>query len=186
MINRETERLLIRNFKKNDWEDLLEMVQQYEASELAKYDYQWPQTAEEIRGVVNWFGKGDSFVAVELKSENKVIGFISLVHNDKITDEKVHSLGYIFNSNYHNKGYAYESCMNILEYLFTELEINRIITGTAVKNERSCNLLNKLGFFEKGQENKSLRMDKEGNPIEFLAAEYWLIDNDWKLKRGLK
>ena len=180
MINRETERLLIRNFKKDDWEDLLEMVQQYEASELSKYDHQWPQTAEEIKGVVNWFGRGDSFVAIELKLEKKVIGFISLIHNDKIKDEKVHSFGYVFNFNYHDKGYAYESCSNVLDYLFNELEINRIITGTAMKNKKSCNLLEKLGFLEKNQKKESLRMDKQGNPIEFLAKEYELTSKDWK------
>jgi len=39
----ETERLAIRNFTEDDWEDLREMILQYEASEYAVYGHQWPR-----------------------------------------------------------------------------------------------------------------------------------------------
>ncbi|MHA1760961.1 MAG: hypothetical protein ACTSXA_10135 [Candidatus Heimdallarchaeota archaeon] len=78
MINRETEKLILRNFIFEDWEDLLEIAQQYEKTEFANYDHQWPQTPLGIKEVVGLFSTGDAFVAVELQSNNKVIGLIQI------------------------------------------------------------------------------------------------------------
>ena len=44
MISRETERLQLRNFTPDDWEAMLEISQQYEQTEMAQYDQQFPQT----------------------------------------------------------------------------------------------------------------------------------------------
>lgn len=45
----ETERLIIRNFKTDDWKALQEMIIQKESSEYAIYDHQWPTSDKEIK-----------------------------------------------------------------------------------------------------------------------------------------
>jgi ribosomal-protein-alanine N-acetyltransferase len=179
MIYRETNRLHIRNFRNEDWVDLLEIAQKYENSEFAKYDHKWPQTADEMKQAVDWFSAGDSFVAIELKADEKVIGLISLPKNESITDENVYGFGYVFNLDYQGKGYAIESCMNILDYLFNEIKIDKIITGTAVVNKKSCELLERLGFKETSRKKHHFRKDSNNKPIEFLAAEYEVSADDW-------
>ena len=179
MINRETERLLIRNFRTEDWVDLLEIAQKYEESELAKYDHQWPQTAEGMKQAVEWFSSRNGFVAIELKSDAKVIGLISLPKSESITNENAYGFGYVFNLDYQGKGYATESCMNILDYLFNELRIDKIITGTAVVDKRSCELLERLGFRETSRKSHHFREDSNNKPYEFLAAEYELSADEW-------
>ena len=47
----ETDRLVMRNFKVNDCEALRVMIVQYEASEYAAYDQQWPTSMEEIKAI---------------------------------------------------------------------------------------------------------------------------------------
>ena len=51
----ETERLVIRNFATDDWTDLQEISVKYRASQYAQYDQQWPTSADEVKGMVEWF-----------------------------------------------------------------------------------------------------------------------------------
>jgi len=183
VINRETERLILRNFKFEDWEDLLEIAQQYEKTEFANYDHQWPQTQLGIKEIIEWFSTGDSFVAVEVKSNSKVIGLIQIQRKEEYTAEIVHGFGYVFNSEYHGKGYAKESCLNILEYLFDELKIDKTVAGTPIVNKKSCVLLERLGFKEVSRKTKHFRVDSKGKPVEFLAGVFELTTDDWKPQR---
>ena len=64
MITIETNRLIIRNFDTGDWQDLQEMIIEYQGSEYAKYDHKWPTTTEEVRKTVEWFASGDNYLAV--------------------------------------------------------------------------------------------------------------------------
>jgi RimJ/RimL family protein N-acetyltransferase len=95
MIMLETNRLIIRNFKSEDWEALHEMILQYEASEFAAYDQQWPTSPGEIKGVTDWFASGDNFLAVCLKDSGCFIGFVSLNPEGR-EDSREYNLGYIF------------------------------------------------------------------------------------------
>ena len=47
MIKLDTNRLIIRNFLPDDWQDLQDVVVQYQASEWAKYEDPWPTSTEE-------------------------------------------------------------------------------------------------------------------------------------------
>ncbi|NHK32394.1 MAG: GNAT family N-acetyltransferase [Asgard group archaeon] len=179
MINRKTDRLIIRNFTSEDLEDMLEISQQYEKTEMAQYDQQFPQTAEGMKEVMEFISCGDSFAAVELKTIPKVIGLLQFQRKDKITDAIVHGFGYIFNSDYQGKGYATEACKDILTYLFDELKINKTTAGTAEANISSRKLLEKLGFKEVNQKRTHFRKDAEGKPIEFNSIIYELTANDW-------
>jgi len=132
---------------------------------------------------VNAFSGGDSFVAVELRSTNKMIGLIQIQRKDKINTEIVHDFGYVFNSVYHSKGYASESCQNILEYLFSDLKIDKVTAGTPIVNKSSCKLLGRLGFKEISRKTKHFNKDSEGNPIEFIAGLFELTSEEWTIQR---
>lgn len=77
MIDIETERLIIRNFAPSDFEALSVIGTKYEATESAKYDHgPWPNSLNEYKMIVEEWSKGDDHLAVVLKSNNKLIGFI--------------------------------------------------------------------------------------------------------------
>ncbi|NHJ49952.1 MAG: GNAT family N-acetyltransferase [Asgard group archaeon] len=179
MINRETERLIIRNFTLEDLEDMLEISKQYEKTEMAQYDQEFPQTAEGMKEVMGFLSSGDSFAAIVLKEKPKVIGLVQFQRKSKIIDEIVHGFGYIFNSDYQGKGYATEACKNILAYLFEELKIDKTTAGTAAVNASSRKLLKKLGFKEISQKTTHFRKNAEGIPIEFQSVIYELSACDW-------
>jgi RimJ/RimL family protein N-acetyltransferase len=157
----ETERLIIRNFVDDDWQDLQEAIINYQASELAKYEDPWPTSEKDIKGIVAWFSNGDEFLAVEVKSEDKVIGFVAI---NKRTDREEHSrnLGYVFNPKYGGRGYATESCKACMSYVFEELQAVSIITGTHPDNKPSVRLL------------KRLKLKEIGNGEWTMTREEWL------------
>lgn len=74
----ETDRLAIRNFRAGDWEALHETISQYQSSELADYDHQWPTSPEEFRKITQWFATGDSYLAVCPKDTGRLVGFVAL------------------------------------------------------------------------------------------------------------
>ena len=83
MIQIETARLEIRNFCASDAPGLRETILAYQASAYAAYDHSWPNSLEEIKGVVEWFANGDGFLAVCLKTTGQFIGFIALNRGER-------------------------------------------------------------------------------------------------------
>jgi RimJ/RimL family protein N-acetyltransferase len=180
MICLKTDRLEIRNFVIDDWKDLQEVAVDKESSEYANYDYQFPISDSEVKGITDWFSKGDNFFAVQLISNGKVIGYISLNGED----EAERDLGYCFNSVFHGHGYATESCIAVINYAFDTVNLQRITAGTANLNFPSCKLLDRLGFIKISECITSFRKTPDGNPIEFVGSSFLLEKNNW-IKRRL-
>ena len=145
MITIETERLTIRNFCSDDWQDLQEVAIEYQASEWAKYEGPWPTSTEEVKGMVEWFSKGADYLAVCLKATGKLIGLVA-IERRKDQEGAVHNLGYVFHPGYHGHGYATEGCRAAMDYVFGQLAADGILTGTHPANEPSVRLLKKLGL----------------------------------------
>jgi len=143
----QTDRLIIRNFGEDDWRDLHEMILQYQASEYAQYDHEWPTAEEKIQEVTHWFSEGDSYLAVCLQSTHKLIGFVAQ-NERKEEGERAYGLGYVFNFDYHRQGYATEACRAAIERAFCQLRAEQLVTGTAAENLPSRRLLARLGLRE--------------------------------------
>jgi ribosomal-protein-alanine N-acetyltransferase len=181
MTRIETERLTIRNFDAADWQALRQMILQYESSEYAVYDHQWPTSEDEMKGIAEMFSKGDSFLAVCLKGA-EFIGFVALNGTDS---EREFNLGYCFNFDYHGRGYATEACRAIIDHAFSELQADKVVTGTAAANEPSCRLLQRLGMRKTGESTGSFRTTQDGKPIEFLGYSFGISREEWmELRHG--
>ena len=176
MIDLETERLLIRNYRVDDWKDLAELGMKYEETDLAKYDEgPWPDDLEVYKGMVQDLAKSDDFLAVVLKETKKLVGLIYKAAKEN----KKYEFGFNFNTDYQGKGYATESCKKAIDYIFNILNIRVISAGTAKLNQPSNKLLKKLGFIKINDKIIAFRKDEEGNPIEFEAIDYSLKREDW-------
>ena len=178
----ETERLILRNFAAGDGPALLKMIVQYQASPYAKYDHQWPADPEKIKGAAKWFADGDAYLAVCLKETRVFIGFVCLnpVKREEPCGMKEYDTGYIFDFDFHGKGYATEACNAVLSYAFESLNADRVITGTAEKNVPSCKLLEKIGLSVVGRGMISFQTDETGKAIEFLGVSYAITKDQWR------
>ena len=145
MISLETDRLIIRNFRPDDWQELQELAIVYQASEEAKFEPPWPTSEEEVQGMATWFSGGDSYLAVWLKEIRKLIGLIAIERREG-QEQRLHNLGYVFHPSYHGHGYATEGCRAAMTYVFENLAADGILTGTDPENTSSVALLNRLGL----------------------------------------
>ena len=141
----DTQRLLLRNFRSDDWLALQAMIIEYQSTQAASFEDPWPTDDENIRNITNWFVSGDDYLAVIFKETTALIGFISCGQRD-IVGEKVNNLGYVFHPHYYEHGYATESCLAVMDYLFMQKNIDRIYTGTHPDNLASVKLLERLGL----------------------------------------
>ena len=106
-----TERLLLRKFTPDDWPDLLEYLSQ---EEVVKYEPYEIFTVESSKQEAIRRSENDSFWAVCLNDCGKLIGNIYLSKQDFDTWE----LGYVFNANFHGKGYATEAANALINEFF--------------------------------------------------------------------
>jgi RimJ/RimL family protein N-acetyltransferase len=155
MISLKTERLVIRNFEPDDWQALQKVVVAYQASDSAQYEDPWPTSDEKVKGIASWFAGGDDYLAVWLKEGGTLLGLVAI---NRRTDQEapIYNLGYVFHPGYGGQGYATESCRAAMAYLFDELEIEGILTGTHPDNKPSVALLKRLGLREIGDGEWSL------------------------------
>ena len=87
-------------------------------------------------------------LAIELKTENKLIGEFMFKYTDIIS--AVGEVGYRFNRRYQGKGYAYEAVSAIFDYLIIKLSVQKINAVCATENQASWKLMEKLGMQKEG------------------------------------
>jgi RimJ/RimL family protein N-acetyltransferase len=82
--------------------------------------------------------------AVEIKSTAEMIGDVAF-HIMK-SDPRQAYIGYSFSQFFWGKGYATEAVGCLLNFLFDELNLHRIVAECDVENAASCRLLERLNF----------------------------------------
>lgn len=124
----------------------------FRQSEYAVYDMPLPTDVGEIQTLTARFAASGLFFAVLRKDTEEMIGYICFHEGNGSYD-----LGYCFHTAHQHKGYAYESCMAMVDELVRSRQVRIFTAGTALKNIPSCNLLRKLGFTLQGTETVSFQ-----------------------------
>lgn len=170
-----TERLLIRRFKSSDWKDLYEYLSDEKVVHFEPYEtFSEEECMEEA---VNR-AQDEAFLAVCLKESGKLIGNLYF----EKSDFGAYELGYVFNHNYWNNGYAGESAKALMDYAFNEWNIRRIIAMCNPENDRSWKLLERLGMRREGHLLKNIYFKTDDNnvPIWQDTYEYAILKSEWK------
>ncbi len=158
----ETNRLILRDFSIDDCYD----VYDYAKDPIVAFNAGWlphKNLNESINVIVEQYQKNRFIWAIVLKSENRVIGLVSLRQRKYMGCE----VGYVLNSKYWGNGYALEALNCIMEYGFMIHNVNLITCLCFGSNNRSKNLAIKAGFKYQGLDPKSvLRLD---NKIEDMC-----------------
>ena len=123
-----------------------------------------------------------NYFAIELKSEKKVIGGISI---DKIN--KFHEIGgggFWISTKYHGQGYGTEALAAKIGFAFNKLKLRRLESGFFKGNIPSLKLQKKLGYKVEGLRRKGFRCKADGK----LKDEYTtaLLKEDWEKRHGVK
>lgn len=167
----ETERLLLRRYRKEDLQDLYEYLSD---EQVLRYEPYLPMNMEEAAENLEWRISAEEMVAVELKSINKMIGNIYLAKRDYEAFE----IGYVFNKQYWGNGYAAESCRALICKVFSE-GAHRIFAECDPCNSASWRLLESLGFEREAhyRQNVYFWKDEHGKPIWKDTFVYAILNN---------
>ena len=155
IIIAETERLVLRRYKKEDLQDLFEYLSDKEVVEYEPYK---PLTFVEAKENLAWRIGTDEMIAVELKNSHKMIGNVYMGKRDFEALE----IGYVFNRNYWGHGYAVESCKALIQQAFSN-GIHRIYAECDPRNKSSWKLLEVLGFQREAHLRKNVYFWKDEN-----------------------
>lgn len=173
----ETERLSLRRFTCDDWRDLYEYLS---LEEVVRYEPYEVYTEEACKQEAQRRSQQDSFFAVCLKENGKLIGNVYFQQQDP-KEFLTWEIGYVFNPVYYGKGYATESCRSIIDYAFKKLNARRIVAMCNPENTASWKLLERLNMRREGHLRKNIffKCDKEGKQNWCDTYEYAVLADEW-------
>lgn len=153
----ETQRLSLRELTKQDLPALRLILQDpetmtaYEGAFDEAMTRAWLQRMRE-----RYRNDGFGLWAVESRATHKVIGQCGLTIQ-RIFDEEVIEVGYLFNRAHWHRGYAGEAAAACVTYAFRELGAGRVWAQVRDTNIASMNVAIRLGMTVRGRFEKSYR-----------------------------
>ena len=164
-----TERLTLRRLTLDDGEFILALLN--EPSFIEMIGDRGVRTVEEAQGYIRKgalasyerFGFGMYLTA--LKADGTPIGICGLLKRDTLPDIDV---GFAFRPAFWRRGYAYESCLAVIEQGRQEFGVKRLVAITNPKNLGSGKVLEKLGLrFE-----KMICLTEDGEELRLFSRDY--------------
>ncbi len=146
-----TERLVLRKFTQNDFEDVF---QNYGSDPLVNRYISYAPCAEieSAKGFIGMhldqYEKNPSFYGWALTVDNEVIGSIGLFNVSDETDQA--ELGYSIGSRWWKKGYATEAAKAVIDFAFDTVGFHRIYASHHFENTASGHVLEKIGMQYEG------------------------------------
>jgi RimJ/RimL family protein N-acetyltransferase/quercetin dioxygenase-like cupin family protein len=171
-----TERLILRRFGHADVPDFLAFLSQPSVARAA------PEIEATEAGVTRYidmqnsyepFEQGKAFdLAIERKSDGKVIGLVTLVRraHDKA------AIGWALGVEYRGQGFATEAARALMDYGFRVLELHRIQATTNSDNGGSWRVMERLGMRLEGRQREAELQD--GKWVDILT--YGLLADEWQ------
>ena len=164
----ETERLILREWQESDIPDLIAGINNLKVSQWLSV-VPFPYGEKEARDYFEIVGqeaqkskeeKSAYDFAIELKSENKVIGGTGL--NKINLFDGVSAGGIWLNENYHGQGFGLEAYERRTKFAFEDLGLRKVESGFVEGNFASFKMHSKLGFKLEGCQRKPCRCLADG------------------------
>jgi len=158
----ETDRLYIRPFEKKDWEPFFTFMRDEVATQYLSFikEQKTYQGAEELFNMIlDRYGKENQIfvLAVVRKTDEKFVGSIGLLPIKGSSDVEIF---YTLLPKYWGKGYATEATHRLFAYVFSELDVERIVASIYPSNQASERVAERVGMIYKGFVMKKLQGDK--------------------------
>jgi RimJ/RimL family protein N-acetyltransferase len=182
----ETERLVLREWNQADIPDLIDGLNDLNVTKWLAFA-PYPYTSKEAE---SWIGycarlsqKGDARsdyeFAIELKSDHKVIGGVSLSRISQLHGTA--GGGIWLSSKYQGYGYGSEAFGEKIRFAFENLNLRRLENGFFKGNEASLVMQQRFGYRLEGEKRAAFRCMADGELkdecITGLLREDWKKDN---------
>ena len=146
----ETDRLILRPFVQSDLDDFFEYASVEGTGEMAGWYHH--QDKKESQEILDLFISEDKNFAVCLKDSGKVIGSLGIEKygmEDKLTEfdgYRGREIGYVLSRDYWGRGLMTEAVRAVIDYLFSECDLDFLTCGYYDFNSRSKRVQEKCGF----------------------------------------
>lgn len=141
----ETKRLILRSLKHEDANDFFNYAHKPHIGPMAGWKPH--QTIEETIKILKLMMTENEVWAITIKPNDKIIGTIGLhVRNFINAVEDRREVGYVLDDIYWGLGYTPEAVKAVLNYAFTEEELNEVVCGHLTTNHQSKRVIEKCGF----------------------------------------
>ena len=185
MLFYQTERLILRDFERTDFDDVHAYSSDYENVRHMMFG---PNTPEQTRAYLEeqCVEERDADprmhynIALQRKEDGKVLGGI-LLHMNWRRDDGI--LGVILNRQFSGHGYVTEGLAGILDYFFGELKLHRIHAVCDVNNTGMIHIFEKAGFRNEGRMVKRGKNRPEEPEPYFDQFGYAILAEEWALKK---
>ncbi|AMA62516.1 acetyltransferase family protein [Kurthia sp. 11kri321] len=173
----QTERVILRLFKEEDWEAVYAYTSQ---ADVMHYIPEGVFSKEDAKRFVleNKGEKARYFPIIE-KSSNQLIGHLFFEPN---FGTHTYEIGWVMNPCYTGKGYASEAAEAMIQYGFTELDLHRIVATCQPENIASWRIMEKIGMRKEGLFKQCIPT-ADGWWDEFYYA---ILADEYKKSRALE
>lgn len=179
----QTNRLILRQWREEDLEHFAQLnadprVREYFPGLLSRQesDHSVKLAADHIERC------GWGFWAASLIQTGEFIGFIGLedvYFTAHFTHTPAVEIGWRLAFNHWGQGYATEGALAALEYGFESLELKEIVSFTAMQNERSRHVMEKIGMHHDAKDDFDHPKLIEGHPLRKHVL-YRLKAGEWQ------
>lgn len=146
----ETRRLILRAFKESDLDDFFEYASVEGVGEKAGWHHH--QTKEKTKEILDIFIKEDKVFALVDKEKNKVIGSLGVERYgmekelSEFNNYQGREIGFVLSKSYWGQGIMPEAVKAVIDYLFSELNLDFLTCGYYNFNSQSKRVQEKCGF----------------------------------------
>lgn len=185
-MEKETGRLILREFSPADFEDVHAYSSDYET---VKHMMFGPNTPEQTRAYLEVQCAREEAetprmhynLSIVRKDSGHVIGGISF-HMNWRRDDAI--LGMILNRHETGHGYMTEALQGVLDLAFGELQLHRIHAVCDVENEAMQRVFEKIGMRNEGRMVKRGKARPEAKEMYFDQFGYAMLREEWQHIRG--
>ena len=143
----ETPRLILREWRKNDVDDLFDIMKN---SSVIMGGWEPHSSINITTDILNEYIECDDRWAVELKDNKKVIGCVRVLPDNNRGKYYAKLINYVLAEDYWGNGYMSEAIKRVSKYLFEDLNIDILTAFCYPDNIKSKKVLEKCGFEYEG------------------------------------
>jgi len=178
-VRLESDRLILRRFELGD---VFDMHKNWASDDTVTKNLTWKahDNVEKTRFVIGtWIKcyKNKNYYnwCIEEKVNNEVIGSINLTNIDDINESL--EVGYCLSHKFWDKGIMTESLSIIIDFVFSDIKINRLTSKCTIYNIPSMRVLKKCGFIYEGTLRSVIKKDND----KFIDCKYYsLLRKDYE------
>ena len=175
MVQLETERLILRDYKETDLE---KMHRLWSDKDTMYYldDILCHSIEDTIKYLKSGMANADGhYFCITEKPSDTFIGSIGYTISETTPFGKIVHVGYMMFPEYHGHGYMTEAVQRMIDFAFADDGCLRITTGCHKENEASRRVIEKSGFRKESEKIKAVYHDCEMKD----RLEYALNKDEW-------